>query len=59
MEGKDITGKLPHELFRMGLVRTFQIAQEYSEMTVLENLMVVPRGQTGESLFASCSYNFV
>jgi len=54
MDGKDITGKLPHELFAMGLVRTFQIAQEYSEMTVLENLMVVPPGQTGESLFASC-----
>jgi branched-chain amino acid transport system ATP-binding protein len=35
-------------------VRTFQIAQEYSEMTVLENLMVVPPGQSGESLFASC-----
>ena len=54
MDGKDITGKLPHELFAMGLVRTFQIAQEYSEMTVLENLMVVPPGQAGESLFASC-----
>ena len=55
MEGKDITGKLPHELFGMGLVRTFQIAQEYAEMTVLENLMVVPPGQSGESLFASCA----
>jgi len=55
MEGKDITGKLPHELFAMGLVRTFQIAQEYAEMTVLENLMVVPPGQSGESLFASCA----
>jgi len=54
MDGKEITGKLPHELFDMGLVRTFQIAQEYSEMTVLENLMVVPPGQSGESLFASC-----
>jgi len=54
MEGTDITGKLPHELFARGLVRTFQIAQEYAEMTVLENLMVVPPGQTGESLFASC-----
>jgi len=54
MDGKEITGKLPHELFAMGLVRTFQIAQEYSEMTVLENLMVVPPGQSGESLFASC-----
>jgi len=55
MEGKDITGKLPHELFKLGMLRTFQIAQEYTEMTVIENLMVVPPGQVGESLFASCT----
>ena len=54
LDGKDITSKLPHELFEMGLVRTFQIAQEYSEMTVIENLMVVPPEQSGESLFSSC-----
>jgi len=54
LEDKDITGKKPHELFAMGLVRTFQIAQEYSEMTVLENLCVVPPGQSGESLFTAC-----
>jgi len=54
LEGRDITGRKPHELFAMGLVRTFQIAQEYAEMTVLENLMVVPPGQHGESLFAAC-----
>ncbi|MHA1538434.1 MAG: ABC transporter ATP-binding protein [Alphaproteobacteria bacterium] len=54
LEDRDITGKKPHELFAMGLVRTFQIAQEYSEMTVLENLCVVPPGQSGESLLAAC-----
>ena len=54
LEGRDITGKKPHELFALGLVRTFQIAQEYSEMTVLENLCVVPPGQSGESLFTAC-----
>ncbi len=54
LEGRDITGKKPHELFALGLVRTFQIAQEYFEMTVLENLCVVPPGQSGESLFTSC-----
>ena len=54
LDGKDITGKKPHELFALGLVRTFQIAQEYSEMTVLENLCVVPPGQSGESLFTAC-----
>jgi len=54
LEDKEITGKKPHELFALGLVRTFQIAQEYSEMTVLENLCVVPPGQSGESLFTAC-----
>ena len=31
--------------------RTFQIAHEFSNMTALENLMMVPPGQPGESLF--------
>ena len=53
LEGRDITGWKPHQLFRLGLVRTFQIAHEFSRMTVLENLMVVPGDQTGESLVAS------
>ncbi|RLM51419.1 ABC transporter ATP-binding protein [Halorubrum sp. Atlit-28R] len=48
-EGEDITGLRPHEIARKGLVRTFQIARELSEMTVLENLMLAPQGQVGES----------
>jgi branched-chain amino acid transport system ATP-binding protein len=53
LEGRDITGQPPHALFHMGLVRTFQIAHEFSRMTVLENLMVVPPDQAGESLWAA------
>ena len=53
LDGADVTGQPPHELFAQGLVRTFQIAHEFSRMTVLENLMVVPGDQTGESLVAS------
>jgi len=48
--GTDITGMKPHEVANAGLVRTFQIARELEEMTVLENLMLAPRGQVGESL---------
>ncbi len=48
--GEDITGRPAHELFHMGLVRTFQIAHEFSTMSALENLMVVPPGQAGENL---------
>jgi branched-chain amino acid transport system ATP-binding protein len=51
MAGDDITGMAPHELFHKGLLRTFQIAHEFSSMTVRENLMMVPGGQSGESLW--------
>lgn len=49
-EGQDITGKKPHELFERGILRTFQIAHEFSSLSVRENLMVVPGQQSGESL---------
>ncbi len=51
MNGEDITGLPPHELFHKGLLRTFQIAHEFSSMTVRENLMVVPGNQSGETLW--------
>ena len=51
MNGEDITGLPPHELFHKGLLRTFQIAHEFSSMTVRENLMMVPSDQTGESIW--------
>ena len=50
-DGRDVTGWKPHELFRIGMLRTFQIAHEFSEMTALENLMMVPGDQPGEHLF--------
>jgi len=40
----------PYMLAREGLVRTFQITRELSEMTTLENLMLAPRNQPGENL---------
>ncbi|WP_158963537.1 ABC transporter ATP-binding protein [Chachezhania sediminis] len=51
MDGEDITGLPPHELFSKGLLRTFQIAHEFSSMTCRENLMMVPGGQSGETLW--------
>ena len=51
MAGDDITGMSPHELFHKGLLRTFQIAHEFSSMTVRENLMMVPGSQSGETLW--------
>jgi branched-chain amino acid transport system ATP-binding protein len=49
-QGQDITGYSPHQVANRGLMRTFQIAREMEDMTVLENMMLAPRGQTGESL---------
>ena len=51
MAGRDITGLPPHELFHLGLLRTFQIAHEFGSMTCRENLMMVPGGQSGEGLW--------
>jgi branched-chain amino acid transport system ATP-binding protein len=52
-EGEGITGLAPHVVANRGLARTFQIARELEEMTVLENMMLAPRGQRGESLWRS------
>jgi len=53
MAGENITGLPPHELFHKGLLRTFQIAHEFSSMTVRENLMMVPPNQAGESIWSA------
>ncbi|MEX2502352.1 MAG: ABC transporter ATP-binding protein [Trueperaceae bacterium] len=47
-DGRDVTGWPPHRIFREGLCRTFQIPREHGSMTVLENLMLVPKDQIGE-----------
>ena len=47
---ENITDVPSYELFSRGLLRTFQIAHEFSNLTVLENLMMVPGNQSGEIL---------
>ena len=51
MEGEDITGLPPHELFGKGLLRTFQIPHEFASMTARENLLMDPGSQSGEILW--------
>ncbi|MCF3932070.1 ABC transporter ATP-binding protein [Acuticoccus sp. M5D2P5] len=50
LDGEDVTGLDPHDLFRRGLLRTFQLAQEFASLPVRENLMMVPPDQPGENL---------
>jgi len=52
-DGEDVTGLPPHVLYARGMLRTFQIAHEFGGLTALENLMMVPAGQPGESLWAT------
>ena len=53
LDGRDITGLPPHELFHRGLLRTFQIAHEFSTLTVRDNLKMVVANQSGEHLLAA------
>ncbi len=49
LHGEDIT-KLPsYQRARQGMIRTFQLSREFSGLTVLENLMLSPQNQLGES----------
>jgi len=51
LDGEEITGLPPHALFHKGMLRTFQIAHEFSSLSVRENLMMVPDSQPGETLW--------
>ncbi|MBI4923792.1 MAG: ABC transporter ATP-binding protein [Devosia nanyangense] len=52
-DGRDVTGLAPYALFGRGMLRTFQIAHEFSNMTAMENLMVVADRQPGETLVSN------
>jgi ABC-type branched-subunit amino acid transport system ATPase component len=49
-DGVDVTGMPAHRLAARGLARTFQIARELANLTVLENLLLAATGTAGESV---------
>lgn len=53
LNGQAITHLSANQRFHRGLLRTFQIAHEFSHLTSLENLMMVPPRQEGENLFST------
>ena len=59
LEKEKISNLKAHELFEKGVLRTFQIAHEFSTLTVLENLMMVPGNQFGENLLYSWFKNSI
>ena len=48
LDGAPIQDLPPHRIFSAGLSRTFQIPRPFPEMSVLENVMMVPLNQAGE-----------
>ena len=51
LHGRDITGWSAHRVARAGIARTFQLARELGGLTVMENLLLAPYPQKGESLW--------
>jgi branched-chain amino acid transport system ATP-binding protein len=50
LEDREVTGLPPHEVARMGLVRSFQTPRKPEGMTVREALLAGPQDQLGESI---------
>lgn len=50
LEGREVTGLPPNQLFSLGIGRTFQIPRPFARMSVLENVMLAPPEQTGETV---------
>ena len=49
--GEDVTGAPPHRLARLGIARTFQTAQLFAGLTVLQNVLIGFPYQTRGRLF--------
>ncbi len=50
LDGVSLLGRKPHDLWRMGVSRTFQIAQTFGSLTVAENVQMALLSADGRSL---------
>jgi branched-chain amino acid transport system ATP-binding protein len=50
LDGVSLLGRKPHELWRMGVSRTFQMAQTFGSLTVAENVQMALLSADGKSL---------
>jgi len=51
--GRQVAGTAPYRLARIGMVRTFQLTKALSRMTVIDNMRLGAKKQTGERFFAA------
>ena len=50
IDATEVTNWPSHRIARLGLFRTFQLSRELGGLTVLENLLVAPANQAGDSV---------
>src|SRR3954447_19632508 len=48
-DGRQLGKLSPHQVARLGVVRTFQLTKALSRLTVLQNMLLGAQGQRGES----------
>jgi branched-chain amino acid transport system ATP-binding protein len=53
--GRPVLGRPPHQLARLGMVRTFQITKTLARMSVRDNMLLAASGHPGERLLGLAS----
>lgn len=51
-DGQPLAGLSPQQRARRGLCRTFQVPRGFAHLSVMQNMLVAPSGQAGESLWS-------